>query len=73
MPDDILSALEDILFIAFLKRVVVMDDIGHAVRVSSVGHNPDMALKNHDISTLPLLQIRQIGRQTKGSVGKIHL
>ena len=73
MSDDILSALEDILFIGFLKRVVVMNHIWDTVRVSAVGYNPDMALKNDDVATLPLLRLRKFGRQWNCRMRKINL
>lgn len=60
MPDNVVPALKNILFIRSLVRVVVMNHIWHAIFISPVGDNPDVILEDHDIAALPVFDIMDI-------------
>ena len=55
MAHDIGSFFKNILFVSRLPWVIVMNDIGHSVFISPVGHDADMSFKDHNIATLPFL------------------
>ena len=60
MADNIVPFFQDIFLIGCLKRIIVMDHIGHAVVVPLIRNDPDMFLEDHDIASLPLADIMYI-------------
>ncbi len=55
MSDDVRSSFQNVLLISRLPWVIVVNDIGHSVFISPVGHDADMSFKNHNIAALPFL------------------
>ena len=55
MSDDVRSFFQNVLLISRLPWVIVVNDIGHSVFISPVGHDADMSFKNHNIAALPFL------------------
>ena len=55
MSDDVCSFFQNVLLVSRLPWVIVVNDIGHSVFISPVGHDADMFFKNHNIVALPFL------------------
>ena len=55
MTHDISSFFQNVLLVSRLPWVIVVNDIGHSVFISPVGHDADMSFKNHNIAALPFL------------------
>jgi len=55
MSDDVCSFFQNVLLVSRLPWVIVVNDIGHSVFISPVGHDADMSFKNHNIAALPFL------------------
>ena len=53
MSDDVCSFFQNVLLVGSLPWVIVVNDIGHSVFISPVGHDTDMSFKNHYIAALP--------------------
>ncbi len=60
MSDDVCSFFQNVLLVGSLPWVIVVNDIGHSVFISPVGHDADMSFKDHDIAALPLFRFRDI-------------
>ena len=55
MSDDVCSFFQNVLFVSRLPWIIVVNDIGHSVFISPVGHDANMSFKNHNIAALPFL------------------
>ena len=55
MPHDVSSFFQNVLLVSRLPWVIVVNDIGHSVFISPVGHDADMSFKDHNIAALPFL------------------
>ena len=44
---------QNVLFVSRLPWVIVVNDIGHSVFISPIGHDADMSFKDHNITALP--------------------
>ena len=53
MTHDVSSFFQNVLLVSRLPWVIVVNDIGHSVFISPVGHDTDMSFKNHYIAALP--------------------
>ena len=53
MSDDVCSFFQNVLLVSRLPWVIVVNDIGHSVFISPVGHDADMSFKDHNITALP--------------------
>ena len=53
MPHDVGAFFQNVLFVSHLPWVIVVNDIGHSVFISPVGHDADMSFKDHNITALP--------------------
>ena len=70
MTHDIGSFFQNVLLVGRLPWVIVVNDIGHSVFISTVRHDADMPFKNHNITALPLFRFRNIGGQGNCCVRK---
>ena len=55
MTHDVSSFFQNVLLVGHLPWIIVVNDIGHSIFISSVGHDADMSFKNHNIAALPFL------------------
>ena len=53
MPHEVGSFFQNILLVGRLPWVIVVNNIGHSVFISPVGHDADMSFKDHNIAALP--------------------
>ena len=53
MTHDIGSFFQNVLLVGRLPWVIVVNDIGHSIFISTVRHDADMSFKDHDIPALP--------------------
>jgi hypothetical protein len=73
MAHDIGAFFQNVLFVSRLPGVIVVNDVGHSVFISPVGHDADMLLKNHKIPALPFLGPGHIRGQYNRMMRKKHL
>ena len=73
MTRDVGSFFQNVLLVSRLPWVIVVNDIGHSVFISPVGHDTDMSFKNHYIAALPFFYFRDICGQGNCCVCKKHL
>ena len=50
---DIGSFFQNVLLVSCLPWVIVVNDIGHSVFISTIRHDANMSFKDHDITALP--------------------
>ena len=72
MSHDIGSFFQNVLLVSRLPWVIVVNDIGHSVFISTVRHDADMSFKDHDITALPLFRFGNIGGQFDRIAGEKH-
>lgn len=60
MAHDVGAFLQNVLFVSRLPGVIVVNNVGHSVFISPVGHDADMVFKDHQIATLPFFCFRDL-------------
>ena len=60
MADDIRPFLQDVLLIAPLQRVGMVDDIRDAAGIAAVGNHADVFMEYNDVTRLPGINILYI-------------
>ena len=73
MAHDVGAFLQNVLLIGALPGVIVVNDVGHSVFISPVGHDADMVFKDHQIAALPFLGPGHIRGQCSRMMRKKHL
>ena len=53
MPHNVGALFQNVLLVGRLPWIVVVNDIGYSVFISSVRHNADMSFKDYNITALP--------------------
>ena len=53
MTHNVGALFQNVLLVGRLPWVIVMNDIGHSVFISSVRHDADMSFNDHNITALP--------------------
>ena len=53
MTHDVGSFFQNVLLVGHLPWIIVVNDIGHSIFISSVGHDADMSFEDYNIATLP--------------------
>lgn len=64
MCDQVVSFLQDVLFISILKWIIMMENIRHTVFVPMIRYNTYVVVEDNDISALPRFDVREVSGQT---------
>ena len=73
MTHDVSSFFQNVLLVGHLPWIIVVNDIGHSIFISSVGHDADMSFEDYNIATLPCFYFWDICGQGNCCVWKKYI